>query len=164
MFNNKMHEEQSELLMDKKHSIIKIHYQLKLKDNKIIRMKEKIDELLEWTEKIGNSDQIVVVEGKEDKEALKRLGITNVAQLNKKPIYKIVEELVEEGKEVLILTDLDKKGKQLYGKINHDLQRFGVKVDNRFRNFLYKHTQLRQIEGLDTYINKLKKQTRAELL
>lgn len=119
-------------------------------------MKETTEELLDWIDKIRNSDKIVIVEGKEDKKALEKLGITNIVQLNKKPLYKIVEELIEKEKEVIILTDLDKKGKQLYGKLNHDLRRFGVKVDNGFRNFLFKNTKLRQIEGLDSYIERLK--------
>jgi len=117
---------------------------------------KQTEELLDWIDKIKNSDKLIVVEGKEDKAALRRLGITNVIQLNKRPLYKVVEELITKAKEVIILTDLDKKGKQLYGKLNHDLQRFGVKVDNKFRNFLFKHTQLRQIEGLDSYIERLK--------
>ena len=118
-------------------------------------MKEPLEELLEWIEKIRDSDKIVIVEGKEDKAALKRLGITNIVQLNKRPLYKVVEELIEKVKPVIILTDLDKKGKQLYGKLNHDLQRFGVKIDNKFRHFLVRKTQLRQIEGLDSYIERL---------
>lgn len=113
------------------------------------------EEIIDWIEKIKNSDKIIIVEGKEDKAALKRLGITNIVQLNKKPLYKIVEELIEKGKQVIILTDLDKKGKQLYGKLNHDLQRFGVKVDNKFRHFLFRKTKLRQIEGLDSYIERI---------
>jgi len=115
------------------------------------------EELLEWIDKIKESDKIVIVEGREDKAALRRLGITKVVQLNKRPLYKVVEELIEKNKEVIILTDLDKKGKQLYGKLNHDLQRFGVKVDNRFRNFLFKNTKLRQIEGLDSYVERNQK-------
>ncbi len=114
------------------------------------------DELLEWIEKIKDSDKIVTVEGKEDKKALERLGIINIVQLNKKPLYKVVEGLIEKGKEVIILTDLDKEGKKLYGKLNHDLGRFGVKVDNGFRHFLFKKTKLRQIEGLDSYIARIK--------
>jgi len=119
-------------------------------------MKETTNELLDWIETIKDSDKIIIVEGKEDKKALHKLGITDVVQLNKRPLYKVVEELIEKGKEVIILTDLDKKGKQLYGKLNHDLCRFGVKVDNRFRNFLFKNTKLRQIEGMDSYIRNKK--------
>lgn len=118
-------------------------------------MKGTIQELLEWVEKIKNSGKLIIVEGKEDKAALRRIGITNVVQLNKRPLYKVVEELIEKAKEVIILTDLDKEGKQLYGKLNHDLRRFGVKVDNKFRNFLFKHTKLRQIEGLDSYVDRI---------
>jgi len=117
-------------------------------------MQKPTEELLEWIDKIKNSDKIVIVEGREDKAALQRLGITNILQLNKKPLYKVVEELIQKAKEVIILTDLDKEGKKLYGKLNHDLQRFGVKVDNRFREFLFKKTKLRQIEGLDSYIER----------
>ena len=115
---------------------------------------DKTDELSEWMNKLRDSDKIIVVEGKEDKAALRRLGLINVVQLNKRALYKVVEELIKKEKEVIILTDLDKKGKQLYGRLNHDLQRFGVKVDNRFRNFLFKNTKLRQIEGLDSYTKK----------
>lgn len=118
-------------------------------------MQKNAEELLEWIDKIIDSDKIVVVEGREDKTALQKLGITNIIQLNKRPVYKVVEELVEKEQEVIILTDLDKKGKQLYGRLNHDLQRFGVKIDNRFRHFLFKHTKLRQIEGMDSYIKRI---------
>lgn len=118
-------------------------------------MQKTTIELLNWIDKIKDSDKIIIVEGKEDKSALNKLDITNVVQLNKKPLYQIVEDLVEKGKEVIILTDLDKKGKQLYGKLNHDLRQFGVKVDNKFREFLFKHTKLRQIEGLDSYLKRI---------
>ena len=118
-------------------------------------MKETTEELLDWIDKIKDSDIVVIVEGKEDKAALKRLGITKVVQLNKRPLYKVVEELVKKEKPVIILTDLDKKGKQIYKKLNHDLRQFGVKIDNNFRHFLFKHTQLRQIEGLDSYIERV---------
>ena len=102
--------------------------------------------------KLKNSDKIIIVEGKKDNEALKKLGIKNIIELNKKPLFRIIEDIADNGKECIILTDLDKKGKELYGKINSGLQKFGVKIDNSFRNFLYKNTKLRQIEGIVTYI------------
>ena len=64
----------------------------------------------------------------------------------------VLENISSKNKECIILTDLDKTGKQLYGKLSHGLQQFGVKIDNNFRNFLFKNTKLRQIEGLATYI------------
>ena len=102
--------------------------------------------------KLKNSDKIIIVEGKKDKEALMKLGIKNIIELSKKPLFQIIEDIADNGKECIILTDLDKKGRELYGKISSGLQNFGVKIDNKFRNFLYKNTKLRQIEGIITYI------------
>lgn len=111
------------------------------------------EELMEQIEKLKKSDCLIIVEGKKDMFALNQFGIKNIITLNKKPLFKIIEEIVEKNTEVIILTDLDKEGKQLYGKLNSGLQKFGVKVNNKFREFLLKETKLRQIEGLVTYTN-----------
>ena len=71
-----------------------------------------------------------------------------------KPIYKIIEEVSEKTKEAVILTDLDKEGKKLFGKLNSGLSHHGVRVDNKFREFLFKKTKLRQIEGIISYLRK----------
>ena len=96
----------------------------------------------------------MVVEGIKDKTALEHLGFTNVMVL-KKPLYAVVEDVAMQSKNVVILTDLDSKGKELYSKLSKDLQKHGVNVDNRFRKFLFKNTSLRQIEGLATFIETL---------
>ena len=109
------------------------------------------DKLLEELEILNNSEKIIIVEGKKDKKALEKLDITNVVTL-KMPIFQQCEEIAKEHKEVIILTDLDKEGKRLYSMIKKNLERNGVKIDDRFRNFLFKETKLTQIEGLLTYI------------
>ncbi len=109
-------------------------------------------EFSEHIDKIKNSKTLIIVEGKKDKKALQCLGIKNIIELNKKPIFQVIESVSSKNKSCIILTDLDKKGKELYGKLNHGLQELGVKIDNGFRNFLNKNTKLRQIEGLVTYI------------
>lgn len=111
-------------------------------------------ELQQLLEHVQEEDSLIIVEGKEDKNSLNRLGLANIVVLNKKPLFKIVEDVVKEKQKVLILTDLDKKGKELYGKLNHHLQQHGVRVDNTLRNFLFKNTQLRQIEGMWKYLNR----------
>ena len=107
--------------------------------------KELFNEIID---KIKNNGILVIVEGKKDSAALRKLGIVNIVELSKKPIYSIVEEVAEKTKDCIILTDLDKKGKELFGKLNSGLQRHGVRVDNTFREFLFKRTKLRQIEGI----------------
>ncbi len=101
-----------------------------------------------------SKDVAVVVEGKKDKAALEQLGIESnkIYVLNKKPLFAVAEEIAVGCTEIVILTDLDAEGKKLYGKLYALLQSLGVKVDDRVRNFLFKNTKLRQIEGITNLI------------
>lgn len=112
----------------------------------------------EFVEKLRNDSEykIVLVEGIKDKNSLARLGVKNIITLNK-PLYKIVEEITESKKDCIILTDLDKAGKEIYSRISSKLKEFGVKVDNSFREFLFK-TRLRQVEGITKYIKTIQQQ------
>ena len=115
-------------------------------------MKNLEKEFSEHINKIKQSKTIVIVEGKKDKKALQSFEIKNIIELNKRPLFEIIENISSNNKNCVILTDLDKQGKELYGKLNSGLQQLGVKVDNKFRNFLFKNTHLRQIEGMETYL------------
>ena len=121
-------------------------------------MNKYSEELISFIEKLKESNKLIIVEGEKDKKALENLGIKKIITLNKEPLFKIAENISKEHRDVIILTDLDKKGKQLYGKLNSNLQRLGLRVDNRFRNFLLKKTKLRQIEGIINYLEKIKNQ------
>lgn len=109
------------------------------------------NELYEWITGLKNSNKLIIVEGKKDKRALEELGIKNVVCL-KNAIYKEIEEITENNKEVIILTDLDKMGKKLYSKLKRGLTERGITVDNYYREFLFKNTKLRQIEGITRYL------------
>ena len=95
-------------------------------------------------------DKPIIVEGKKDKIALENLGCKKIITLNgnRAGLYNIVEKLPEDCKEAVILTDLDKKGKQLYHRIKKILTMNKIKIDDRFRIYLFKETKIRQIEGL----------------
>ncbi len=108
-------------------------------------------ELLSELDEIKLSENPIIVEGKKDKEALKKLNIHNVFTI-KEPLFKLCETISKKYNEVIILTDLDKEGKRLYSKLKENLERNGVKVDDHFRRFLFKETKLTQIEGIITYI------------
>ena len=118
-------------------------------------MDEIKEEFQKIIEKIKESSILVIVEGKKDKIALEKLGIKNICTLSKKPLFQIVEEIADANTECIILTDLDKKGKELYAKLNSNLQRHGVKINNKLRDFLFKKTKLRQIEGMTAYLEKI---------
>ena len=114
-----------------------------------------MSDLLLRIEKLKLPGKPIIVEGKKDKAALKKLGIANIFTI-KEPLFKLCEELSKKHDSVIILTDLDKEGKRLYSKLKENLERNGVKVDDSFRKFLFKETKLTQIEGLLTYIENSK--------
>lgn len=110
-------------------------------------------DLEEWIIQLRETEKIIIVEGEKDKKALESFGIYKTLTL-KRPLFSIVEEIAEIHKECIILSDLDKEGKKIYSNLKHNLQNRGVKIDNKFREFLFKNTKLTNIEGLTRYYNK----------
>lgn len=112
-----------------------------------------MDNLIDQIKTLKKSNKLVIVEGKKDINALAKLGVYKVIEING-PLELFAEKVSKRVNEVVLLTDLDLEGKKLYKRLNHLLSQLGVKVDNNFRNYLFKHTQLTQIEGVDTYFKK----------
>ncbi len=92
----------------------------------------------------------VLVEGNRDRLALEYFRVKNVVTISK-PLYEIVEEISSEYKKCILLLDLDKAGNKLYKRLKDDLQKYGVKIDSKFRSFLFKKTGLKEIEGLTSF-------------
>ena len=106
------------------------------------------EEVKKFLDRLSVTEKTVIVEGKKDEKALKLIGVRKVFCLNKKPLFAIAEDVASQNKKVIILTDLDKEGRRIYGKLKTYLQRSGVEIDNQFREFLFRNTKIRQIEGL----------------
>ena len=106
-------------------------------------------ELLKEINKIIESNILVIVEGKKDKNALNNLGINNIKTLDR-ALFKIIESVNEN--EIILLTDLDKEGRKLFNKLNYYLQRRGINVNKKLRGLLF-NTALSHIEGLDSYLS-----------
>jgi 5S rRNA maturation endonuclease (ribonuclease M5) len=95
-------------------------------------------------------DILTICEGKRDVIALKKLGFTNIMELNA-PLYAVVER-VDKGETVQLLVDLDSEGKKLYATLSSDFLQRGVRIDNEIR-YLLMQTGLQHIEGLDSYLD-----------
>ncbi|HLC72241.1 MAG TPA: toprim domain-containing protein [Candidatus Nanoarchaeia archaeon] len=104
----------------------------------------------EWLAYLEKEQLLILVEGESDKIALESLGIKNIKLVAQQPFYKVAESIQE--KEIIILTDLDAEGKKLFSKLNQYCQQHGIKVDNKPRDFLFKHTTLSHIEGITHYL------------
>lgn len=111
-----------------------------------------MDNLDGWLTDLRSSGSLVLVEGKKDKEALTKLGIANIKTVSQKPLYKTIEEVSESKETVVILTDLDNEGRKYYSYLRHHLQRNGIRVDRKFREYLFKNTKITQIESMKKLI------------
>jgi 5S rRNA maturation endonuclease (ribonuclease M5) len=115
-------------------------------------------EILQTLQEIKEEDMIIVVEGKNDKAALEHFNIKNIIVLNGKDIWNRCEEIAtrikqnNDKEEVVILTDFDAKGKELYGKISKNLTRLGIRINKEYREWFQKRTKLSHIEGLVKYV------------
>lgn len=110
-----------------------------------------MNDINDWINEISEDKSLIIVEGKRDKIALNKLGIENIYLINK-PIYSLIDTLTEKNKEVIILTDLDKEGRKLYHKLKKGFQRNGVKINDKYRKYLFK-CKISHIQGLFTYYN-----------
>ena len=95
---------------------------------------------------------IIIVEGKKDINALKSLGFQQVfaIHITSVPIKIRAEEIMQclaKKDKLCILTDLDKKGKQLYLLLKQIFQELGAHLDSSLRSALIK-SKLSHIESL----------------
>ena len=105
----------------------------------------------------------IIVEGEKDKKSLLELGFKYIFIINEtgKSIYEKIEEIEEIAgkKKICILTDFDKKGKQLYLLLKSELSKRKVKLDNSFRGILLK-LNISHIEGLSNFLRNHNERTR----
>ncbi len=109
-----------------------------------------MESVQDWLSELRDSGKEVIVEGKKDRQALEFFGIENITTLSSQPLFAVVEGVAGRGKDVVILTDMDRKGKELYGRLAKRLADHGVRIDRRFRGFLQKQ-RLSHIEGLVSF-------------
>jgi 5S rRNA maturation endonuclease (ribonuclease M5) len=84
---------------------------------------------------------VVVVEGKHDKEALEEMGITKEIAMYSGSKYSyadFIEYLRLRYKRVAILTDYDKAGRRFNKKLSTGLEKEGVKVEKIYREKIRK--------------------------
>lgn len=103
-------------------------------------------------------EYLIIVEGKKDKAALEHLGFQNIFVIHEtgKSFGEKIEQIQElcgRKDKVCILTDFDKKGKQLYLLLKSKLQEAGVRLDNSLRGVLLKQ-KISHIEGLSHFMKK----------
>ncbi len=93
----------------------------------------------------------IIVEGKLDKIALKKLGFLNVLDISGKPLDEIAER-VASYEAVSILTDYDKDGVKKAAQLTKLLQSSGVRVDFLLRKKIRDLFRVRKIEEINSFV------------
>ncbi len=99
------------------------------------------------------AEALVIVEGKNDEKALKSLGLKDIIAIKGTPLYKVAEVALRTKKEVVILTDFDKKGREMEKKLRTLLQRHG-KIPNsklRCKVMSLEKNRIEDLWGIDTH-------------
>lgn len=115
------------------------------------KRREKILDVLEKLSDYSSRGIPILVEGKNDQNALRELGvggrIVRIRQ-RKKKLFELAEEL-SSNKTVIILSDFDQEGEELALELSRQFQYWGVQpvMRNEIRNAISWAT--RQIEGLN---------------
>jgi len=109
---------------------------------------ERVLELLEELREEALSSP-VLVEGRRDELALRRLGVEGefIWVSNHKPWYEMCEEISRSHRRVIMLLDADRAGRAMSRRIKHHLSQMGVQVVER-HTVLLKLLDTHQVEHL----------------
>ncbi|MFH2106446.1 MAG: hypothetical protein ABII22_04245 [Candidatus Micrarchaeota archaeon] len=92
--------------------------------------------------------KMIFVEGKRDKEALVRMGCDNSRVLTISGNLRISCERAKQEAEVVILTDMDRRGFEMLKRASETLEGYGVKPDTETRSRLAHILRLKYFEEM----------------
>ena len=104
-----------------------------------------------------NKKKPVIVEGDKDVFSLRKLGVTGeIITINSGlSIIDFCDKIAEDYKEIIILTDWDRKGGFICNTIQRNLQG-RVKCNMYYREFFALKTLIKNVEGLYSWFNTIK--------
>lgn len=118
---------------------------------------EQLEELLTELRENASSGTPIIVEGADDVEALRKLGVNgHIHKISGGNSLLNFIEGFSGSKEVIILTDFDRTGDKLAGFFTKHLRQLGVKPIIEFRDKLKSlvRKEVKDIEGLARFVQK----------
>jgi 2,5-diamino-6-(ribosylamino)-4(3H)-pyrimidinone 5'-phosphate reductase len=146
-----------ESCQDNKVNPLSTHLQQKL---------EEIQRVLECLIEESLRGTPMIVEGKKDVLVLRELGVTGKifsAKTAGKSRLDVMLEIEQSGhREIILLLDFDRRGKEWTEKLRQDLERTKIKPNLTFWNRLFgiAGKELKDVEGLVAYLQTLTKKAR----
>lgn len=137
-------------------SIVVNSFWLRRSPVKVINM-NKLERLERTLGELKESSSLKLVEGKRDKKALEAFGIDKIRIIHG-PLPDLVDKLRETEKEIILLTDFDRRGELIKKRLVELCENDGIEVDLSYRRELRRLTGLNTIEELASkYENILEK-------
>jgi 5S rRNA maturation endonuclease (ribonuclease M5) len=102
---------------------------------------------------------IILVEGKRDREALAKLGVSGeIVMTSHQSLLNLSERLACLKRDIIILTDWDERGEEVARQISVYMEADGVRPDNNIRCSLrgLLKKEITEVENLYVYLENLK--------
>jgi 2,5-diamino-6-(ribosylamino)-4(3H)-pyrimidinone 5'-phosphate reductase len=128
-------------------------------------MKEKEERILHVLELLSDESvkgRLIIVEGKKDVEALNNLNVKGkiiCAKTGGKSLLDVISEIQKAGvREVILLLDFDRRGKEWTQRLTRHLERVGITPTTVYWHALFRLVgkDIRDIESLTSYMETLK--------
>lgn len=124
---------------------------------------EKIQQTLQCLAEESARGTPIIVEGKKDLETLRTLGVQGqivTAKTGGKSRLDLISEIEKIGnREVILLLDFDRRGKEWTAILRQNLEKARIRANVTFRKELLRFAgrELKDIEGLAAYLQTLSK-------
>ena len=110
-------------------------------------IEEDIENTIDILNRLREEEGVIIVEGQKDIKSLINLGIDNkIIAVSQKNIFCLIDSISE--KEVIVLTDFDKKGTYLFKRYMKELQSSDKKVITIYYRELKKYLK-KYITGIE---------------
>lgn len=110
-------------------------------------IEEDIENTIDILSRLKEEEGVILVEGQKDIESLLNLGIKNkIIAVSQSNIFCVIDSISE--KEVIVLTDFDKKGTYLFKRYMIELHSSGKKVITIYYRDLKKYLK-KYITGIE---------------
>jgi len=130
------------------------------------RLKEKEEELVQVIERLTEESAKgtpIIVEGKKDIETLRAFAVKGKiisAKTGGRSLLDVISQVEKSGaREVILLLDFDRRGKELTKRLKQNLEKAKIKPNLTFWIKLsgVVGREVKDVEGLDTYMETLKR-------
>ncbi|MCK5030014.1 MAG: hypothetical protein KAR64_00965 [Thermoplasmatales archaeon] len=121
--------------------------------------KKSIEDLEKIIDDLGEENRSIpiIVEGKKDIEALRKLDISgSIISVNAGlPLIDFCDKIAQEQTDIIILTDWDRKGGYLCRTIKKNLEG-RVNCNTKYRELFAKNAMIRTLEGLPSWLETMR--------